>query len=253
MSKSLALVAALGLVTGLSAGSVARAGATPAGIAGIAGDRTPAVPVAAVSAEVAELGDQGPDVERLQRRLRNLHYWVGPIDGNYGLLMQQAVYAFEKVQGLPIDGAAGPEVARALDNPKPASPRGGPGTVWEIDKTRQVLMLVRDGRVHWIWNTSTGTETTYMFQGQERVADTPTGTFSVTWEVDGWRDGAMGRLWRPKYFHPHGIAIHGYHDVPPRPASHGCVRVTPAAMDFIWALGLAPVGATVSVYGTAPV
>ena len=42
--------------------------------------------------------------------------------------------------------------------------------------------------------------------------------------------------------------MHGYTDVPPYPASHGCVRVSNAAMDFIWATNIMPIGAAVWVY-----
>ena len=44
------------------------------------------------------------------------------------------------------------------------------------------------------------------------------------------------------------IAVHGYHSVPPYPASHGCVRVTEAAMDWIWANDVMPMGSTVWVH-----
>ncbi|MGC1210903.1 MAG: L,D-transpeptidase [Micromonospora sp.] len=43
-----------------------------------------------------------------------------------------------------------------------------------------------------------------------------------------------GEVSRPKYFEEQGIAIHGYTSVPPYPASHGCVRVTLPAMDWLW-------------------
>jgi lipoprotein-anchoring transpeptidase ErfK/SrfK len=191
-------------------------------------------------------------VEELQRRLGELRYWVGPVDGTYGMLTEQAVYGFQKVNGLVVDGVTGPQVRAALENPRAPTPQSSSGTVWEVDKGRQILMLARDGQVTWVWNTSTGTEQPYTFEGRELLADTPPGHFETTWQVDGWRDGALGRMWRPKYFHPDGIAIHRYHNVPPVPASHGCVRVTLAAMDAIWAQGLAPVGSAVWVYGTTP-
>jgi hypothetical protein len=42
--------------------------------------------------------------------------------------------------------------------------------------------------------------------------------------------------------------VHGYSSVPAYPASHGCARVSTAAMDMIWANQLMPRGATVLVY-----
>jgi len=52
------------------------------------------------------VGSSGPDVLALQQKLDSLGYWV-PADGSYGALMQQAVWAYEKVQGLSRDGVFG--------------------------------------------------------------------------------------------------------------------------------------------------
>ena len=60
--------------------------------------------------------------------------------------------------------------------------------------------------------------------------------------------GPLGVLWRPKYFTWSGIAIHGYTSVPPYPASHGCTRVSNAAVDWMWANNILPIGLTVWVY-----
>jgi lipoprotein-anchoring transpeptidase ErfK/SrfK len=80
-----------------------------------------------------------------------------------------------------------------------------------------------------------------------RPGATPIGTWEITREIDAPHWSALGLLYRPKYFHG-GVAIHGYTSVPPEPASHGCVRVTYAAMDFVWSSGSLPVGTPVWVY-----
>ncbi len=80
----------------------------------------------------------------------------------------------------------------------------------------------------------------------------PAGRHTVYYQVDGWQDGRLGPMYRPKYFHGDGIAVHGYHSVPPWPASHGCVRVSFDAMDHIWSHGLMPLESTVLVYGATP-
>lgn len=201
---------------------------------------------------VLETGDTGSAVSSLQVRLDELGYWVGPHDGVYGTLTEQAVYAFQKANALSIDGKVGPEARAALDAPTPFAPQSTKGTVWEIDKARQLLVLVQDGTPRWIWNTSTGTEQPYTHNGRDLVADTPPGHYTVEWQVDGWRNGTLGPIYRPKYFHHDGLAIHGYGRVPPYPASHGCVRVTLPAMDYIWSTDLAPEGAAIWVYGTIP-
>ncbi|MGE3833752.1 MAG: peptidoglycan-binding protein [Acidimicrobiia bacterium] len=196
--------------------------------------------------------DEGPAVEALQRRLTELGYWLGPVDGVFGTLTEQALIAFQKHEGLPPDGVAraGTQVAlTTAGRPRPASTSGD---LIEVDKTRQLVMVVRDGRALWVFNTSTGTEQPYVFKGETYLADTPPGVWTISSAIDGVRVGNLGRLYRPRYFHPDGIALHGYASVPAHPASHGCVRVTNAAIDFIWDEDLAPIGSEVWVYGTSP-
>jgi lipoprotein-anchoring transpeptidase ErfK/SrfK len=81
------------------------------------------------------------------------------------------------------------------------------------------------------------------------TAVTPVGTFKIDRErPDGWWIGDLGQIYRPKYF-VGGVAIHGSMSVPAYPASHGCVRVTVKAMDFIWDNNILPRGTQVLVYG----
>ena len=199
-----------------------------------------------------EIDDRGPAIEALQQRLHELGYWVGSIDGVYGDLTQQAVYAFQKYEGLTVDGVAGPETRRRLQAAERPRPARAAGDLVEIDKARQLLFVVRDGRAAWVFNTSTGDEEPYRHEGQRYEAETPTGEFRVLREIDGWRTSHLGRLYRPKYFTTTGIAVHGYTFVPPYPASQGCVRVSNTAMDFLWAQGHLPIGSTVVVHGTIP-
>ncbi|MBW3668672.1 MAG: L,D-transpeptidase family protein [Actinobacteria bacterium] len=199
-----------------------------------------------------EFQDRGPHVERLQRRLRDRGYWVGAIDGVFGEVTKQAVYAFEKYEGRRVDGRMSAADQDALVRASRPVARTTSGDVIEVDKTRQLLFFVRNGQVVWAFNTSTGTEEPYTYRGEQYMADTPPGRWEIYREIDGWRESNLGRLYRPKYFHTDGIAIHGYTFVPPYPASHGCVRVTLEAIDYIWANGLAPIGADVWVYGTTP-
>ena len=205
-------------------------------------------PVAAAPTTL-RLGASGPEVAELQRRLLDAGYWLGEPDGQFGVLTQQAVIAFQKVHGLGRDGVYGPLTTQALTaGPADPSPRSTAGTVVEIDKGRQVLMLVRDGRAESIFNTSTGNGQTYLnTQGDSRIAATPSGQFTITRQIDGLRISDLGELWRPKYFNG-GIAVHGSTSVPAYPASHGCVRLTNTAMNWIWNTGLMPIGTPVWVY-----
>lgn len=199
-------------------------------------------------AELLRRGDTGEAVETVQRRLRELGYWVGPVDGVFGELTEQAVYAVQKAAGGSRDGIVGPETREALDEGIRPSARSDEGRVVEVDLDRQLMMLVDDGTVEQIFSTSTGTWEYYTHDGERFLADTPRGRWEIGWQVDAWDPGPLGRLYRPKYFHSQGIAVHGYPEVPPYPASHGCVRVTIAAMDWLWRADQMPIGTTVWVY-----
>ena len=192
-------------------------------------------------------GDSGPAVLALQRQLGSLGYWLGTPDGTYGDLTQQAVVALQKAAGLPRDGVFGPRSAAALARAIRPSAHSASGHVIEINLARQLLLLVTDGHVDTVLDTSTGSGAAYSVGGSTYIAVTPTGSYRIFRQVDGSDRSPLGVLWRPKYFNG-GIAIHGYPDVPPYPASHGCVRVSNAAINWMWAGNLAPIGTSVLVY-----
>lgn len=208
----------------------------------------PGAPVEAPPAAILRRGDSGPSVLALQDRLVTLGYWLGTPDGSFGTLTEQAVYALQGAAGLDRDGVVGAGTRAALRAGTLPSARSDRGTVTEIDRDAGVISFVRDGVVHLVLHTSTGTFEPYRHDGRRLLADTPGGRFEVTWSFDGLREGALGRLYRPRYFHPDGIAVHGYPTVPAYPASHGCARVTGAAMDMIWTRDLMPQGGAVWVY-----
>ncbi len=201
---------------------------------------------AAASAAVLRPGSRGKAVLDAQKRLTALGYWLGTPDGVYGPATTHAVVALQKVAGLSRDGILGPRTAYALRHgvkPKASTRRGH---AIEIDLKRQVLLVVYRGRVRQILDASTGSGEYYTVRGVRKHAVTPKGVYRVFRSVNGWDPGPLGKLYRPRYFNG-GIAVHGYPSVPPRPASHGCVRVTIGAMDFLWTKKLLPIGRTVVV------
>jgi lipoprotein-anchoring transpeptidase ErfK/SrfK len=133
--------------------------------------------------------------------------------------------------------------------------RAEAGTLVEIDKGKQVLMFVIDGRVEWILNVSSGSEIPYREPDKNTPGEWQSGdsiTRNGLHEVyrqrnDGWWEGDLGSIYRPKYFSG-GIAVHGSNHVPNYPASHGCVRVTVPAMDWIWETGIMPMETPVWVH-----
>jgi len=199
-----------------------------------------------VEGDTLNVGDSGAYVRSVQQRLTDLGYWNGTPDGQYGGLTAQAVMALQKAAGLGRDGVFGPSTRAALKSGvRPVSRIGGTGI--EIDKARQLLLVVRGGAVTMILNTSTGSGQAYVSNGVQYTATTPVGTYSTFRAVDHLDKGPLGDLWRPRYFNG-GIAVHGAGSVPGYPASHGCARVTNAAMDMIWASGTMPIGGRVVVY-----
>lgn len=193
------------------------------------------------------LGDHGPAVLQLQKRLSALGYWLGPPDGVFGDSTQQAVYALQKAAGISRDGIVGPETRRALAAGAVPHPQRASGTLIEVDLETQLLMIIHDGELFATLNTSTGGGYTYSVGHEKAVAITPEGTFHTYREIDGTDVDSLGVLWRPKFF-TGGFAIHGDGYVPAYPVSHGCVRVSDEAIDWIWAENLDPIGTEVWVY-----
>jgi N-acetylmuramoyl-L-alanine amidase len=154
------------------------------------------------------LGSRGPSVLALEQRLRELHYALQRVDALYDADTVQAVLAFQKVNGLAWTGRVDARVWRRLLTSHAPRPRAG-GDHIEVYKRRQVLFVVRAGRVELVVHISTGA-----------TGNTPVGRWHVYRKVVGW-DWV---LWYPMYF-VRGFAIHGYPSVPSYPASHGCVRV----------------------------
>jgi lipoprotein-anchoring transpeptidase ErfK/SrfK len=154
-------------------------------------------------------GSRGASVRELERRLRDLGYALRAVDAHYGLDTTEAVLAFQKVHGLPWTGRVTGRLWRTLERAVTPRPRYTRGNHIEVDKRRQLLLVIRGGRVVLVSHVSTGA-----------TGNTPVGRWRVYRKVTGW-DWV---LWYPMYF-LRGFAIHGYPSVPAYPASHGCVRV----------------------------
>jgi L,D-transpeptidase catalytic domain len=160
----------------------------------------------------ASLGARGPIVRLVQSRLANLHYAVAR-SGVFDASTARAVTAYRKVRGWSRIGVASRDVVRGL-----LARRGrfnvkypSHGKHVEADLSRQVLVLIRGGKVDRIYTVSSGKLSTPTVLGRFKVYSRQFGT------------NALGMV-HTSYFIG-GYAIHGYHDVPTFPASHGCLRV----------------------------
>lgn len=167
-------------------------------------------------------GAKQAGTRELQEKLASLGYLpASGVDGIAGYQTQQAVMAFQSWEGLDRDGVAGPATKAALSTakrPKPKAKR--PRRFMEVHLGKGVLLLVKDGR----------TKRAIHVSGGAPGYDTPTGRYRVfRKELQSW--SYPYSVWLPyaSYFN-NGIAFHEYADIPPYPASHGCVRVpTPEA------------------------
>jgi len=199
----------------------------------------------------------GPSAQASQLKLLELGFWLADPNGKFDDTTAQAVMAFQKYFQLRPTGNINAATAHLLEEiTNPATATTKEGTLAEVDKSRQLLFLVQDGITTYVMNTSTGDDRAYeepdgntpgvMIKG---TAVTPVGSFKIDRErPEGWWIGDLGQIYRPKYFIG-GVAIHGSMSVPAYPASHGCVRVTVRAMDFIWDNDILPRGTQVLVYG----
>ena len=193
------------------------------------------------------LGSTGAAVSLLQQKLSHLGYWVQGVSGSFDDSTQQAVWAFQKVANLPRDGVVGPATWKAILKGSLPHVRSTSGYVIEVNLSDDVLTFVNNGNIQHILNTSTGGGYTYTDSGGTFVANTPVGMFNTYAARDGLVTDSLGQLWRPRYF-TGGFAIHGDGYVPPVPVSHGCVRLSNEAINWVWANNLDPIGTEVWVY-----
>ena len=134
----------------------------------------------------------------------------------------------------------------ARAGPPPQEPREIGYAHVEVDLSQQRLSVIDDsGRVVKTLPVSSGSGKLFTSEGRTRRAITPIGRFTVVRKIAGWHKSPLGMLYYPTFI-TEGVAIHGSSSVPPRPASHGCIRIpNSAAKEFF---GVTPIGTVVLVY-----
>ena len=181
-----------------------------------------------------------------ERRLCELGYWTGPIDGIFDYGSKQALMAFQKIERRKRTGNLTRDELEAIRSAKRPEPVDTTYPHIEVDLARQVLIFVNEkGQAACILPVCTGSEKLYLDGETWARAHTPRGKFIVTRKIKGWRLSRLGLLYYPNYIH-NGIAIHGSPSMNPFPASHGCIRIPMfAAKDLS---ELTPVGTIVVIY-----
>jgi N-acetylmuramoyl-L-alanine amidase len=181
-------------------------------------------------------GAQSPFVRGMLLRLAALGIHVPAVGATFSRADADAVIAFQKEYRLPRTYVVDYDDWHKFDVAAAVKPRySGKGTHLEVDKTRQVLMVVRDGHVLGLITVSTG-----------KSGNTPVGAFRIQhkslWATPLYGPGLLFRsmgFWG-------NFAIHGYPSVPPYPASHGCVREPLWAADWVYRLSF--VGERLYIY-----
>lgn len=159
-----------------------------------------------------------------ERRLAEMGYWTGPVDGVVDPATRSALIAWQKWEGRPVTGrltVAELELLRSSSGPK--AREAGYEHV-EVDLDRQVLLLVNEEGGITVLPVSTGNGKEFFYDGQMSIAYTPRGRFVVYEKGVGWENNVPGSMYYPNYISG-GIAIHGSYSVPNKPASHGCIRI----------------------------
>ena len=181
---------------------------------------------------VVTVDDEGSKVEQLQELLATGPFDPGAPDGEYGTRTVQAVWALEKLAGIPVDGNWGPAddwaFTRLLDGRLGAPVLHHEERWVEVDLSQQLLKVYDpgSGTPALISHISSGSGVAWENEDHSGSSITPKGDFQIQRRISGWRESSLdiGRLYNPLYF-TGGIAFHGALSVPNYPASHGCVRV----------------------------
>jgi lipoprotein-anchoring transpeptidase ErfK/SrfK len=126
--------------------------------------------------------------------------------------------------------AAVAETKPAVTISNPGTKRAGSAVLINIDKTNQKMTVFLDGVEKYDWPVSTG----------RAGYSTPSGTFTATsmneiWYSKQWDNSPMPHS---IFFMKDGHAIHGSNEVKNlgKPASHGCVRISPENAATLYAL-----------------
>jgi len=154
---------------------------------------------------------KGPQVALFNNLLREQGYFVRG-KKKFGSSTGLAVLAFRKVNKMHRSSKYSAKIYKMLLQGRGAFPLAhtDPPKHVEADLSRQVLVLVEDGKPKYTFPVSSGASAT----------PTVTGTYHFYSKTPGYN---AKRMFYSAYF-VGGYATHGYSPVPNYPASHGCLR-----------------------------
>lgn len=166
---------------------------------------------------------EGEDISSLQKRLIELDFYNGPIDGKYGLLSEKAVKRFQKEYHLEENGVVDRETWNMLSNLndllivswRTKKPGGEISII--INLYAHTLSVLSDGKVYKTYPVTIG----------KKESVTPVGEWIIKNKFERIDEGPLGSRWMGLNI-PWGVyGIHGTN----KPweigvaASQGCIRL----------------------------
>ena len=183
----------------LGAGTLAVVGAAAGGQAAVAGaaqvspgahnGRAAAVAAYTPPTKPLHFGQKGAAVRSVQRRLAQLHYYPGPIDGKFGQDVLEAAWAFREVQGLRMNATrAAQPIDKAFEHdlihpkqPYARYPKGGASRI-EINQNIEVLVLYRAVR----WSSADKPEALHAGLSASRSGRRLPYVLEISWSLRSW-------------------------------------------------------------------
>ncbi len=188
---------------------------------------------------------EGHDIRELQMLLREIDYYIGPIDGIYNELTEESLRKFQKESGLNPDGWVNHNTWQALTE--------------NYDEITPVANTKPTGSLHLVINKSE--RKIYLYDGEKVFKEYPvavgkaeTPTPVGEWKIvsKGMWGGGFGTRWMGLNVPWGKYGIHGTN----KPysigtyASHGCIRMFNKDVEELFSL--VPIGTPVIIEGDYP-
>ncbi|QLQ15934.1 MAG: murein L,D-transpeptidase [Micropruina sp.] len=201
---------------------------------------------------------RGACVTLVQKQLRKLKFYSGPVNGTYGVSTINALINYQRSRGIRGTGVVAKLTWTALATKQPALPKVLPkqcltkGVVLCVDEAHRRLTYLKSGKVIKEIKIRVGGFNSHPKTKQWRVFPTANGTWKVYNKMvsppsENYGPGAMpySVMFYPDMYVHYSPDFHrwGYSR-----SSHGCVNVG-SLKDAIWFFKNTPIGAKVYTFG----
>lgn len=183
---------------------------------------------------------EGPDVQYIQKRLTELGFYTGPVNGVYGPETRDSVIRAQQSFGLVTDGIVGPDTYNSLGISPKDDVTVAPEYVIIVDTRTLQLSLRQFGHQIGVFPVAVGKPET----------PTPLGDWKIIQKVKN-PGGPFGVRWIRLNCPWGGYGIHGTDNEASigSAASHGCIRMRND--DIIRVYDLVTLGTRVKITGNA--